>query len=204
MARRTAAPCVALVALVRGKPRCNPLALCGGLSGSLLLSVPRLTCRCKSGCTSMQFSLWTSCTDACNYCHMLDCCRLSFREVCGQQYGGAGVRHGVHPVSAAAVAGPCLYTAGIAGPPGSDRWCGNRGMPRWRGVGDRGAGAHGVAECHLALSGGETFGVWDRPAAEGHRGSGFDGGQLPLSPAAGRSLLRCEAVPAIASVHAWH
>ncbi len=39
----------------------------------------------------------------------------------------------------------------------SESLAGNRGMPRWR-VGDRGAGAHGVAGCHLALSGGETFG----------------------------------------------
>jgi hypothetical protein len=26
-------------------------------------------------------SLWTSCTDACNYCHMLNYCRLSFRVI---------------------------------------------------------------------------------------------------------------------------
>jgi hypothetical protein len=35
----------------------------------------------------------------------------------------------------------------------------------------------------------KPLGVWDRPAAGEHRGSGFDGGQLPLSPATGRSIL---------------
>jgi hypothetical protein len=51
----------------------------------------------------------------------------------------------------------CLYAAGIAGPPDSVAGAAI-GACHGGGVGDRGAGAHGGAGCHLALSGGETFG----------------------------------------------
>jgi hypothetical protein len=144
--------------------------------------------------------LWKSCTDACNYCHMLDCCRLSFREVCGQQYGGAGVRHGVHPVSAAAVVGLCLYTAGIAGPP--DPIAGAAiGACHGGGVGDRGAGAHDVAECHLALSVVKPLGFGtDRPPRDTEEadlpGGNFRSARRPVGASYGGEAVAVQLVVA--------
>ena len=127
--------------------------------GSLLLSVPRLTCRCKSGCTSMQFrygrrvpmhAIIAICWIVAVYRFGRSVVSSTAARVSGTVYTqSARQRSQDHVCMRPVSPGPPDPVAGAA-----------IGACHGGGVGDRGAGAHGGAGCHLALSGGETFGGW--------------------------------------------
>jgi hypothetical protein len=50
----------------------------------------------------------------------------------------------------------------------------------------------------------KPLGVWDRPAAGEHHGSGFDGGSFRSARRPVGVSYGGEAVPVIAVAHAWH
>src|SRR5947209_11689586 len=136
-----AAPCVALVALVRGKPRCSPLALCGSLSAhcSLAFHASHADARADARACNFVMDVVYRCMQLLPYAGLL---RYRFgRSVVSST--AARVSGTVYTQSARQRSQDhvCLYAAGIAGPP--DPVAGAAiGACHGRGVGDAGAAAH--------------------------------------------------------------